>query len=295
MDIKKIKTIFDPSIKISKKSALIFAFISTVFFNILLNFFGDAWYAYYIDNIHPILLMKYSISLYYLTLAVLIIVILITINIIVVRSRSKFILKIHDLNKFSDLLTDSRSQVHWELRRRIEQIYQKGRDDKSNVKIVMDRIFKTILTMFSVEDYTGGAIILPEKTDPTTLKFWYSSPDQQLSPKCFSVAKSGKKRYPRGTAGTVFLDQKPRVVNIINRETGEADDKSFHNFGIDRPITPYVSFINLPLLWNRKSYGVLSLECQKKDGFSFNDFEFLQEISNRIGEILDYYQIISIG
>ncbi|MCQ3936567.1 MAG: hypothetical protein DPW18_05915 [Chloroflexi bacterium] len=287
----KFRYIFDSSKKVSVRTAIVIAFLITAAWELITGAAGNFIYDLYIDSVHPLLLMNIKFNYYELILLLLIIVVLSIYIVILVRNQRKRLFGIRELNEFSSLLGEGRARLYWSMLSEINKICQEAIDDKNNnhVEEVIGKLFKAIFRHLDVKFFQGGAIILPDDKDKETLKFWFMSPDQPLSPKRFNIGKTEKNEVPRGTAGKVFLTQKPHIVRIMDREKGLADDSSFHNFGLDRPITPYASFIALPIIWNNKSIGVLSIESQTKDGFSEDDTPYLEEIAKAIAGLLVNY------
>lgn len=286
--LDKFRYVFDPSKKVSVRTAIVAAILIAVAWELITGAAGNYVYDLYKDSIHPFLLMKIDFNYYELILLLLTIFVLSVYTVILIRNQRKRFFGIRELNEFSTLLGEGRATLYWNMLSEINRICQKALDDKNDNRIedVFGKIFKSIFNHLDVEFFQGGAIILPDDTEKEILRFWFMSPDQPLSPKQFNVGKAERNDVPRGTAGNVFISQKPHIVRIIDREKGFADDSSFHNFGLDRPITPYASFIALPIIWNSKSIGVLSIESQRKDGFSDVDTPYLQEIARAIAALL---------
>ena len=271
--LDKLRYIFDPSKKITIRTAVVAVILITVAWELITGAAGNYIYDLYKNSIHPLLIRNMSFNYYELISLLLIIVILSLYIAILLRRQQKRLFGIRELNEFSDMLGEGRARLYWNMLSEINSTCQEALDDKNNNHLgdVVGKLFK---------------IIFPDDNDKDILRFWFMSPDQPLSPKRFNIGKTEKDDLPRGTAGKVFLSQKPHIVRIIDREKGLADDSSFHNFGLDRPITPYASFMALPIIWNNKSIGVLSIESQKRDGFSDEDTPFLEEIAKAIAGLL---------
>ena len=95
-----------------------------------------------------------------------------------------------------------------------------------------------------------------------------------------------KDDYPRGSAGTVFLNDKSRIIKIKDAKLGISDDPSFYKFDIKRPKTPYLSFILFPIHWKKNVIGVLTIEGKEQDTFDFENPIWLQGIADLLGTIL---------
>jgi GAF domain-containing protein len=286
--LEKIRYFFGSSKKISVRAAILIAFLSPIIWELATGAAGNFIYDLYKGSVHPLLLMNIKFNYYELILLLLIIVALAISVAVLVKNQRKRLFGIRELNEFTSLLWEGRARLYWDMLSEINRTCQEAIDDKNGNRIedVVGKIFKSIFLHLDVKIFLAGAIILPDDKDKDVLRFWFMSPDQSLSPKRFNVGKAERDDLPRGTAGKVYLTQKPHIVRIIDREKGLADDTSFHNFGLDRPITPYASFIALPIIWNNKSIGVLSIESQKKDGFSNDDTPYLEEIAKAIASLL---------
>lgn len=163
------------------------------------------------------------------------------------------------------------------------------KSDPSTLEKLIDKFFLTIFNHLGVEAILGGAIILPDESSPDWLSFWRMSPDQPLSPKRFYIGKTQantKNSHLRGAAGTVYLSNQYKVVKITDAKSGTSDDSSFHNFNIERPKTPYLSFILLPIHWKDKVAGVLTIEGKDQDTFDFENITWLQGVADLLGTIL---------
>lgn len=287
----KIRDIFDPSKKISVRYSIAIAILITVVWELITGAGGNFVYELFKNSIHPLLLTRIKFNYYELLLLLLIIVVLAIYAAILIRNQRKRLFGIRELNEFASLLGEGRARLYWDMLSEINKICQEALDDISSnhVEDVVGKIFKSIFRHLDVKIFQGGAIMLPDNKDKEILRFRFMSQDQSLSPKQFNIGKAEKENLPRGTAGEVYLTQKPHIVRITDREKGLADDSSFHNFRLDRSITPYASFIALPIIWNDKSIGVLSIESQIMDGFSDHDTLYLEEIAKVIAGLLVNY------
>jgi hypothetical protein len=159
---------------------------------------------------------------------------------------------------------------------------------------LIDKYFLTIFHYLNPEIVNGGGILLIDAQNPDWLYFWRMGPDQSESPKRFFIGPEGNvkgNKFPRGVAGFVFLQDKTQIVKILNRLNGDADNKMFHNFdmaklGHPRYVIPYNSFICLPVHFNFRVVGVLSLESQNSDTFDEESVKLLQPIADLLGTIL---------
>lgn len=154
---------------------------------------------------------------------------------------------------------------------------------------MIDKFFLAVFNYLGNEEILGGAIILPDEKEPDWLSFWRMSPDQPLSPKRFFIGKAeenSKEFHLRGGAGTVYLTNNYKIIKITDRKSGTSDETSFRKFNIERPETPYLSFILLPIRWKNKVVGVLTIEGKKQDTFDFENITWLQELADILGTIL---------
>ncbi|MBK9924174.1 MAG: GAF domain-containing protein [Anaerolineales bacterium] len=289
--LDKLRYLFNPSKKVSLRTAVGIALLVTFGWELITGAAGNFVYDLYKNTVHPLLLTNIKFNYYELVSLLLVIVVLLAYVIALVRNQRKRLFGIRELNEFTNMLEEGRARLYWEMLSEINRICQRALDDKNGNRIedVVGKIFKSLFVYLDVKIFQGGAIMLPDEKDKDVLKFWFMSPDQPLSPKRFNIGKVERIDLPRGTAGKVYLMQKPHIVKIVDREKGMADDTSFHNFGLDRPITPYAAFMALPIIWNNKAIGVLSIESQKKDGFSDNDTSYLEEIAKAIAGLLVNY------
>jgi hypothetical protein len=163
------------------------------------------------------------------------------------------------------------------------------RSDSDTLEKLIDKFFLAVFDCLGNEAVLGGAIILPDIKSSDWLSFWRMSPDQPLSPKRFFIgkAKENSKDFQlRGAAGTVYLNNHHRIVKITDPKSGTSDDLSFHKFVLERPETPYLSFILLPIHWKKKVIGVLTIEGKERDTFDFENITWLQGLADILGTIL---------
>ena len=162
----------------------------------------------------------------------------------------------------------------------------------------IDKFYITIFRYLGIDDIGGGGVLLPCSEDKEWLCFWYAAPDTVLSSKRFYIGTSDNERnkFPRGVAGKVFIEDRPRIVKIIDRAKGKTDDPDFHFFEVEhrRAAIPYASFVALPIHWQREVIGVLTIESSKTDTFVSSDLPFLQDLANKVGDAIVFHGKIDL-
>lgn len=293
-----IKEVFKQNLKISLRLVPIIVIIVIILWEAFVDSIGGYISLIYSNTMHPLLISNANLNYYQL---IFISAIFFVIGLIIQKriyiNKLFFWSLISNINNLDRYLGEFKKEIYLEMIRDVIQIQQKaivGNSAQCLNKFI-NSFFCIIFKYYGVNIVNSGGIILRDRNEPEFLSFWKMSQDQNISSKKFFIGKSintkHDKKY-RGTAGTVYLEKKPRIVKIIDRKTGVADDSSFHNFNIDRPIVPYASFICLPIIWNEISVGVLSIESQEIDSFSKDDMIFLVDVSKLLGEILFHYELI---
>lgn len=182
-----------------------------------------------------------------------------------------------------------------EINKQIQLIFERN-PNPSTLEKLIDKFFLAITDCLGSDSILGGAIILPDENAPDWLSFWRMSPDQPLSPKRFFIGKThanSKDMHLRGAAGTAYLNNQYRIVKIADAKLGVSDDPSFHKFDLERPKTPYLSFILLPIHWRDKVIGILTIEGKEQDTFDFENITWLQGIADLLGTILFLFKNVS--
>lgn len=285
--------------KVTLRTAALGGFVVYFVLRVIEEIIGNYGYETFKSVIHPTLKRSLYTN-YYSIIGIAIAVSLISLLIAHLYFRNVtqgFVPSLTTLNRFQNTLHSLRSKLFWEIGREISDNMQGTLQagDEAALDAFVNHYFMVIFKHLGVNTFCAGGVLLPDEDSPDTLSFWRMSPDQALSPKKFYIGQTrldGNLIHPRGTAGTVFREGAARIVRILNRETGEADDPTFHRFNIDRPLTPYASFISLPIKWDNQVVGVLSIECQDVDGFSSDDGTYLEETAKILGTVLFYFNKI---
>lgn len=165
--------------------------------------------------------------------------------------------------------------------------------NKDELDNLIQDYFSAIFLSLGKDSITGAGIIVPDDSAPEWLYFWKMNAGQVLSPKRFYIGSEenvNSQTHPRGVAGSVYLNDKASIVNIIDRASGDTDAPAFHKFDMKslkqpRYSVPYDSFICLPIHRDKKVIGVLSIESQKRHSFDAYSVEFLQPIADQLGTI----------
>lgn len=165
--------------------------------------------------------------------------------------------------------------------------------NQTNLETLIDKFFLSLFDHFGTDIIQGGGILLPDEKSPDWLAFWRMSPDQPLSPKRFYIGKDAEKNNSRGAAGTAYFQDNLKIIKIKDAKSGISNDPSFHKFEFERPITPYLSFIILPIHWKAKVVGVLTIEGKEQDTFDFEDISWLQGLTDILGTILYLFGKVS--
>jgi hypothetical protein len=193
--------------------------------------------------------------------------------------------------EYYHLLAELNEQIQWGFERGAKA------DD---LEPLIGQFFLSVFRYMGREVVNGGGILLPDKASADWLCFWRMSPDQMISPKRFYVGPETQDlpgQHPRGVAGLVYLDGKPRIVNMVNRTRGEADTAEYHIFdmtklGHPRYVTPYEAFICLPIHWGRRTVGVLSIESQRLSSFDSFSADMLQPVADCLGMMLFLFRLV---
>jgi len=258
----------------------------------------DTAVKFWSSTLVPWLIGKDSISnLLILTIIVIVAIISAVISKLFAKNNQEFYNSITDKSSLVEYLRIKEISGLYLLFDRITHLIQdhlSSTPNEENQNEIISEFFLSIFRTFNPRLFTGGGIILPESEGKEWLYFWKMAPDNPISPKKFYIGneKEGKNpKFPRGIAGNVFLDGKPRFANISDPETAESDSEDYHKFdmaqlGQPRYIVPYSSFVCLPIFLNKTIIGVLSIECQKIGIFNHMNIELLRPISDQLGTIL---------
>ncbi len=200
-----------------------------------------------------------------------------TISSIMMRLRDK------DITKYQILMDNINKLIQENLSETTEE----------QLNSLTEDIYQTIFKTLGPAIIDGAGILLPDGKDPNWLYFWSMNASQKRSQKKFFIGPDGLVSVDnvRGIAGHVYREQKPDIVNIHDRSTGESDNPKYHIFDMSRlgPARfniPYDSFICLPIHWKNRIVGVLSIESQKQRMFDEESKTNLQPVADQIGTIL---------
>ena len=179
----------------------------------------------------------------------------------------------------------------------LRESLENGADEKALENFV-DQFYISIFQHFGVNVLKGGGILLPHIVDTDWLHFWRSAPDTVLSKKHFYIGAKKSREFNklRGSSGRVYTENKPRVIRIINREKGIANDPDFRYFDSDhkRAEIPYSAFLAIPIHFREKVVGVLTVESNEPDTFTDENIEYFQTLVDKVGDALVFHGKIVI-
>jgi len=183
--------------------------------------------------------------------------------------------------RFLDLLTS----IDCDLRQSLER---QRRGDKSSLTELVDSVFIQTFEFFGPQVRTG-VIFRPKEDEPEWLRAWRASPGHYLSEKTFYIGQDRQRFKDRGCAGQAFVEDRPIKYNIIDPQTGEADQpckKVFEAFERKRLGPDYLSSVSVPIHWSTKVVGVLCIDSKQRDFFTDEDIGMIQVIADKIGDAL---------
>jgi transcriptional regulator with GAF, ATPase, and Fis domain len=157
---------------------------------------------------------------------------------------------------------------------------------EESLAILIDQFFIILIDKFSYEHIYGGGVLLPDKNDENYLTFIRMSSHRKLSEKRFYIGAQFDKTKERGIAGSVFVSGEAEICNYRNPAAGEADNQFFYEFKnlIGRgEVTPYSSFVCLPIRWDNNIIGVLSIESTEFNAFDEDLVTWFQPIADQLG------------
>lgn len=176
------------------------------------------------------------------------------------------------------------------------------------VEVDKKRVMSRLLEQF-VRD-TGGVLdeevarasILHVEGDYLVPLATYGMPLESVEPMRFYVGNdlvTPNQTPVRGTAGTVFIARKPRVVKFSKPNNHWVpDDQTYTFFEPNRINMPYKSFVALPLIIEEDNcIGVLCFDSREKDSFDAKDIKevILPAWATRIAAaVAIYQQVISL-
>jgi len=206
------------------------------------------------------------------------------------------IIKPTALHAFSTIkeLNAHKMILYWVMMNNINVAIQHAlvKKTEKTLEKLTDDFFNILFRYLDAKSVRGGVIFIRDTNDPDYLHVWRVSPYKHQSKKRFYVGKSpaeGGVSHKRGAAGCVFIENKARIVNIMDQRSGKTDDPKYYRFDFEKPIVPYACFVAFPIHWGNDVAGVLSIESLETHSFSSDDILWLQPIADRLGNILFHF------
>jgi hypothetical protein len=131
-------------------------------------------------------------------------------------------------------------------------------------------------------------VSLDEKT--LQLAKWYIGPDLPTGKRSLAATHA----FRRGTAGSAYKKKKA-FVRHINPQTLRAEEgNDYVSLHPDRHVSPFLSFVALPIIDGKECLGILCLDSPARDTFDDDpDFNVLQPPLDMLGQLIRLRHVLS--
>ncbi len=176
----------------------------------------------------------------------------------------------------------------------------KSKDDLRNEvrKLLHELLRDAIRTVLGDKDRGRAMVLLPEDASATYLKAiaYHRISFTSANRTRFYIGNDETKDFERGTVGMVYVEQRIRVRNMIQKDgRWECNDGNYINFDESRIHPPYVTFVNVPIFSPSRGgkvtcIGVLCLDSNVEGAFDSQQTQTLLEaICRRIAGVISIY------
>jgi len=278
-------------------TGLIFGVIGFVATAALSELIGGIISGWLVDVLYPWLIRSTSTANWLLFVGFVITlgaVALLTIRLIIPSIQSNTAPTISTRNAFVLASSYYKLESYLQLLHKVDDLLRqslvKGRNEES-LREFIDKFYITVFRQYGIDKLMGGDILLIDEESSNWLFGWHAAPGKPGTNKRFFIGPENQRdeTKPRGTSGMVFLENKPRIVQIFDRQRGITDDPDFHYFNQEedqRAAIPESSFVSIPMHWRDNVIGVITLHSNQLNTFSQDDLPHFQHMADKVGDAL---------